>query len=121
MPAVRSLRTFIAYRIVFLCMSETIGEAMDELEICQFLTERGLGVLGFAADGEAYTIPIAFAYDDEGERCILRLLVTEASQKREFIIVLIFQFLMFLAYYRPRAYRLERHPPSVSNLYPLYS
>lgn len=66
-------------------MSETIGDAMDELEIRQFLTERGLGVLGFAADGEAYTIPIAFAYDEERKRCILRFLATEDSKKREFV------------------------------------
>lgn len=58
---------------------------MDELEIRQFLTERGLGVLGFASDGEAYTIPITFAYDDETGRCILRFLMKEGSKKQDFI------------------------------------
>ncbi len=66
-------------------MSEIIGEAMDEHEIGQFLTERGLGVLGFASEGEAYTIPIAFAYDDRADRCILRLLAKEDSTKQEFV------------------------------------
>lgn len=66
-------------------MSEIIGTAMDEHEISQFLTDRGLGVLGFAADGEAYTIPIAFAYDDEANRCILRFLAKGESKKREFV------------------------------------
>lgn len=66
-------------------MTDSIGEQMDELEIDQFLTERGLGVLGLASDSVAYTIPIAFAYDSGEDRCILRLLMTEDSQKRDFI------------------------------------
>lgn len=66
-------------------MSDAIGEAMDEFEITQLLTDRGLGVLGFAAAGEAYTLPVAFAYDDEQERCIFRFLMPEHSRKREFI------------------------------------
>ncbi len=66
-------------------MSEEIGESMDDFEIREFLTERGLGVVGFASDGEAYTIPIAFAYDAEGERCILRFLMGDDSRKRTFV------------------------------------
>lgn len=66
-------------------MSEHVGEGMDEFEIEQFLTSRGLGVLGVARDGEAYTIPIAFAYDDAGERCILRFIMGEDSEKSAFV------------------------------------
>lgn len=66
-------------------MSREIGLEMDDLEIENFLKERGLGVLGFAAEGESYTIPIAFAYDDADERCIFRFVMTEDSRKRHFI------------------------------------
>jgi nitroimidazol reductase NimA-like FMN-containing flavoprotein (pyridoxamine 5'-phosphate oxidase superfamily) len=66
-------------------MSDTIGDALDDMEIRQFLTERGLGVLGLAADGESYTIPIAFAYDKEAGRCIFRFLATEDSEKMEYV------------------------------------
>lgn len=66
-------------------MSDAIGEAMDEFEITEFLTNRGLGVLGFAAAGEAYTLPVAFAYDDEQARCIFRFLMPDHSRKREFV------------------------------------
>jgi nitroimidazol reductase NimA-like FMN-containing flavoprotein (pyridoxamine 5'-phosphate oxidase superfamily) len=66
-------------------MSETVGEAMDDVEIGRFLRNRGLGVLGLAADGEAYTIPIAFAYDEESRRCIFRFLATEDSEKMAFV------------------------------------
>jgi nitroimidazol reductase NimA-like FMN-containing flavoprotein (pyridoxamine 5'-phosphate oxidase superfamily) len=66
-------------------MSDTIGDALDDIEIRQFLTERGLGVLGLAAGGESYTIPIAFAYDVEAGRCIFRFLATEDSQKMEYV------------------------------------
>lgn len=66
-------------------MSDNIGEAMDEFEIERLLTERSLGVLGLARNGEAYTIPIAFAYDEAGTRCILRFIMGEASTKRAFV------------------------------------
>jgi nitroimidazol reductase NimA-like FMN-containing flavoprotein (pyridoxamine 5'-phosphate oxidase superfamily) len=66
-------------------MSETVGDAMDEVEIRQFLTKRGLGVLGLAADGASYTIPIAFAYDDDSQRCIFRFLAADDSEKMAFV------------------------------------
>jgi nitroimidazol reductase NimA-like FMN-containing flavoprotein (pyridoxamine 5'-phosphate oxidase superfamily) len=66
-------------------MSETVGEAMDDVEISQFLPNRGLGVLGLAADGESYTIPIAFAYDEASRRCIFRFLATGDSEKMAFV------------------------------------
>ncbi|WP_137285607.1 pyridoxamine 5'-phosphate oxidase family protein [Halorussus salinisoli] len=58
---------------------------MDEYETEEFLKERGLGVLGLSKGGEAYTIPIAFAYDDEGGRCVFRFLMSEGSMKRQFV------------------------------------
>lgn len=66
-------------------MSTEIGDALDDQEIGQFLQSRGLGVLGFASDGVAYTIPIAFAYDDDRGRCIFRFVNGEGSEKREFV------------------------------------
>lgn len=66
-------------------MSREIGVALDEYETEEFLKERGLGVLGMSKGGEAYTIPIAFAYDDEGGRCIFRFIMTEESTKRKFV------------------------------------
>jgi nitroimidazol reductase NimA-like FMN-containing flavoprotein (pyridoxamine 5'-phosphate oxidase superfamily) len=66
-------------------MSETIGDAMDDLEIRRFLKTRGLGVLGLAAGGDSYTIPIAFAYDEDSQRCIFRFIATNDSQKMEYV------------------------------------
>lgn len=66
-------------------MSEHIGEEMEAYEIEQFLKERGLGILGFAQNGEAYTIPIAFAYDETEPRCILRFIMGEDSKKQAFV------------------------------------
>lgn len=66
-------------------MSEHVGVALDDGEIREFLQERALGVLGFAKDGDAYTIPIAFAYDEVGNRCIFRFIVPDESQKRAFV------------------------------------
>lgn len=65
-------------------MSEEIGMELSERETEQFLTDRGLGVLGFANGGEAYTIPIVFAYDADENRCILRFIMAEDSKKRRF-------------------------------------
>lgn len=66
-------------------MPPDIGVALDDHEIEQFLKERGLGVLGLASGGEAYTIPIAFAYDEAANRCIFRFIMSEDSDKRTFI------------------------------------
>lgn len=65
-------------------MTETIGEPLDDFEIEEFLASRGLGVLGLARDGTAYTIPIAIAYDAGHHRCILRFVMSEESKKRDF-------------------------------------
>lgn len=66
-------------------MSREIGLELDEYETEEFLKGRGLGVLGLSKDSEAYTFPIAFAYDDEGGRCIFRFLMSEGSMKRQFV------------------------------------
>lgn len=66
-------------------MSRQIGVELDDHETEQFLKDQGLGVLGFARDGEAYTIPIAFAYDETGRRCVFRFVMGEQSLKREFV------------------------------------
>lgn len=66
-------------------MSHQIGVELDRYEIEEFLKERGLGVLGLAREGEAYTFPIAFAYDDAADRCIFRFVMTEDSMKRRFV------------------------------------
>lgn len=65
-------------------MTEKIGAALDEFEIEEFLESSGLGVLGLAKEGAAYTIPIAFAYDEGNNRCILRFVGRQDSKKREF-------------------------------------
>ena len=65
-------------------MTENIGEALDDFEMEEFLESRGLGVLGLAKEGAAYTIPIAFAYDGSNHRCILRFVMGQDSKKKEF-------------------------------------
>jgi nitroimidazol reductase NimA-like FMN-containing flavoprotein (pyridoxamine 5'-phosphate oxidase superfamily) len=64
-------------------MSRQIGDQLSEAEIDDYLKQSGLGVLGFASEGEAYTIPIAFAFD--GDRCIFRFLMGQTSEKRDFL------------------------------------
>jgi len=66
-------------------MTENIGEPLDDFEMEEFLEDSGLGVLGLARDGVAYSIPIAFAYDAPNHRCILRFVMGEDSTKREFL------------------------------------
>lgn len=64
-------------------MSRQVGEQLSEAEIDGYLEQAGLGVLGFANGGEAYTIPIAFAFDRD--RCLFRFLMGPASEKRDFV------------------------------------
>ncbi len=58
---------------------------LEEEEITRFLQEQGLGVLGFARGGDAYTIPIAFAYGRGAGRCFFRFIMGEDSVKRTFV------------------------------------
>jgi nitroimidazol reductase NimA-like FMN-containing flavoprotein (pyridoxamine 5'-phosphate oxidase superfamily) len=64
-------------------MSGQIGDRLSEAEIDEYLEQAGLGVLGFASEGEAYTIPLAFAFDEN--RCIFRFLMGQESEKRDFL------------------------------------
>ncbi|WIV68469.1 pyridoxamine 5'-phosphate oxidase family protein [Natrialbaceae archaeon AArc-T1-2] len=57
--------------------------AVDDVET--FLNEQGTGVLCLARESRAYGIPIAFAYDADGERAILDLGFAPESRKREFV------------------------------------
>lgn len=66
-------------------MTHHIGDQLDGDAIDAFLNERGLGVLGLAADGRAYTFPIAFAADSEAERCLFRFVMANGSRKREYL------------------------------------
>ena len=54
-------------------MSKHIGERMNGAKIDEFLQEEGLGALGFASGGEAYAVPIAFAFDEDGNGVFLVL------------------------------------------------
>lgn len=74
-----------ADEVVTFSMSRAIGVELEEHEIENFLKEQGLGVLGFAKGNEAYTIPIAFAYDGGGNRCFFRFIMDENSLKRVFV------------------------------------
>jgi len=60
-------------------MSPDIGVEPDAEEIDAFLREQGLGVLGIAKGGQAYTIPIAFAYDSGSNRCFFRFIMDDDS------------------------------------------
>jgi len=66
-------------------MSPDIGVELDAEEIDAFLREQGLGVLGIAKGGQAYTIPIAFAYDSGSNRCFFRFIMDDDSTKRSFV------------------------------------
>lgn len=66
-------------------MSRHIGVELENEEIEEFLKEQGLGVLGLTNEGEAYTIPIAFAYDRSTDRCLFRFLMGAESTKRAFV------------------------------------
>ncbi|MFD1562633.1 pyridoxamine 5'-phosphate oxidase family protein [Haloarchaeobius amylolyticus] len=66
-------------------MSQDIGVELERDEIEEFLQDQSLGVLGLATDGEAYTIPIAFAYDRGTNRCFFRFVMSDNSRKRAFV------------------------------------
>lgn len=57
---------------------------MDEESVETHLRATDYGVLALARDGEAYAIPVAYHYDDEG-RVLLRLGVTADSEKVAFL------------------------------------
>jgi len=42
-----------------------LGTELDESDIDEVLTERGVGVLSMAADGVPYGVPLSFGYDGD--------------------------------------------------------
>lgn len=60
------------------------GVEMDDHEMAAFLQRRGHGVLSFGGE-EAYAFPVSFGYDVTEHRCILQLVFTPGSRKREFL------------------------------------
>lgn len=66
-------------------MTNDIGSAMADEAVRTVLQSGGIGVLGLAAEGRAYTFPIAFAYDPDAGRCVLRFVSAAESKKREFL------------------------------------
>lgn len=65
-------------------MSKHIGVEMKTDETEDFLQERGIGTLGLASGGVAYTFPIAYAYDEGGDRCFFRFIMGDSSKKQRF-------------------------------------
>lgn len=61
------------------------GTEMSREEIEEFLIEIGIGTLSLANEGNAYAIPISFAYDEQFHRCFFDLGFGPDSKKREFI------------------------------------
>lgn len=66
-------------------MTDEIGNPLDEYDITTVLHRRGIGVLGLADGTDAYTIPVAYAYDEENNRCVFRFVMTDDSLKRTFL------------------------------------
>lgn len=58
---------------------------MDEYEIDEFLDRQRVGVLAFARNGEAYSVPVAFGYDEGRDRCVFQFIVDETSTKQEYL------------------------------------
>ncbi|MFB6184553.1 MAG: pyridoxamine 5'-phosphate oxidase family protein [Haloarculaceae archaeon] len=56
---------------------------LDETAVAELLGETGHGVLSLARNGEAYAIPVAYAFD--GETFFVRLGMTPDSRKRAFV------------------------------------
>lgn len=58
---------------------------MDEYEIDEFLDRQRVGVLAFARGGEAYSVPIAFGYEESRDRCVFQFIVDDDSTKQEYL------------------------------------
>ena len=61
------------------------GKTMGQTEIQDFLNEQATGVLSLSKDGQAYGIPMSFAWEKETERAIMDFGFADGSKKREFI------------------------------------
>jgi hypothetical protein len=58
-------------------------EALNSLEVDTLLRERGWGTLSFAADHEAYAVPMAFGYD--GGALYFQLEYNDDSRKMAYL------------------------------------
>lgn len=61
------------------------GMEMGATEIEEFLNDQATGVLSLSRDGQAYGVPMSFAYDGENERAIMDMGFAPDSKKAEFL------------------------------------
>ncbi|MFC4407464.1 pyridoxamine 5'-phosphate oxidase family protein [Haloarchaeobius iranensis] len=66
-------------------MAQQTATQMDALEIDEFLESQQTGVLALANDGDAYAVPLSFAYDDDDRSVYLRLGFAPGSQKQRYL------------------------------------
>lgn len=58
---------------------------MDEAEVADLLGTGGVGVVSFARDDDAYSIPVSYGFDQDGPALYLRLGFGPDSDKREYV------------------------------------
>jgi hypothetical protein len=85
--ALESLRVFITHGADVFGMSihelrESETSRMTEAELGELLTEQGVGVLGLAADGVPYLVPLSFGYDGS-EACYFVFLLFGPQSRKE--------------------------------------
>lgn len=66
-------------------MAVATATAMDALEISEFLSGQGTGVLALAKGGSVYAFPVSFAYHEDGPDLYFRLGYGPGSQKRAYV------------------------------------
>ncbi|MDZ7702682.1 MAG: pyridoxamine 5'-phosphate oxidase family protein [Halobacteriales archaeon] len=66
-------------------MAVATATAMDALEISEFLSGQGTGVLALAKDASVYAFPVSFAYHEDGPKLYFRLGYGPDSQKRAYV------------------------------------
>lgn len=59
---------------------------MTAEEVEAFLSAQETGVLSLADDDEPYAVPVSYGYDADTETFYFRLVSTEGSQKRRFLV-----------------------------------
>lgn len=62
-----------------------LGEETSEADVKSCLARAGYGILGLVKDGDAYTVPLSFGYDDDIETLYFLLAFEENSRKATFI------------------------------------
>lgn len=58
---------------------------LDAPEIADFLSANQTGVLALARDGDAYAVPVSYAFDADGPALYFRLGYAADSQKRAYL------------------------------------